>query len=174
MALKNRIAFMSTLLKDRLLNKSTPLTVVINITSRCNLKCGYCYGEYYKNKDKDFTTKELLKLIDDLAKLGTRSITLAGGEPLLRPDIGQIIKKVKKLGIECGMNTNGILIPKRLKELSIIDTITVSLDGPQKVNDLNRGSGSSDKIMQGIEASLSAGIKTLSPSIIVKPKLLII
>lgn len=155
-----RTGFFGQLLKDRVSGGKTPLVVVLNITFRCNLRCGYCYGQYFKRKEKDFTTKELLNLIDDLGKMGTRSITLAGGEPLLHRDIGQIIKRVKAHGLECGMNTNGLLISHRLKELAPIDMITVSIDGPKKMNDANRGQGSFEKIMTGIEAALKAGIKT--------------
>ena len=83
----NRFAFMATLIRDRLSGGRTPLVVVLNVTFRCNLKCGYCYGQYFNRDDKDFTTQELSDLIDGLGKLGTRSITLGGGEPLIREDI---------------------------------------------------------------------------------------
>lgn len=168
MGIFNRAIFMSTLLKDRVRGGQTPLTVVINITPRCNFKCGYCYGQYFKNKEKEFTTKELLKLIKDLAELGTRSITLGGGEPLIRDDIGQIIKTIKNCGMECGMNTNGSLIPQKIKELKLIDLITVSLDGPEKVNDLNRGKETYKKAMTGIETALAMGIKTHLNAVITK------
>lgn len=158
--LQNRANFFLKLLKNRLAGGRTPLVAVINIIARCNLRCGYCYGQYFQSKTKDFTTQELLGLIDDLGKMGTRSLTLAGGEPLLRADIGEVIKRVKNNGMECGMNTNGTLIPQRLKELETIDMITVSIDGPKKMNDANRGQGSFEKIMAGIEAALKAGIKT--------------
>ncbi len=156
----NRFAFMATLIRDRLSGGRTPLVVVLNVTFRCNLKCGYCYGQYFNRDDKDFTTQELSDLIDGLGKLGTRSITLGGGEPLIREDIGQIIRKIKSKGIECGMNTNGTLIPSRIDELKSIDMVTVSIDGPKEMNDANRTEGSFEKIIAGIDAALQAGIKT--------------
>lgn len=166
MGIYNRAAFFSTLLKDRLFGGRTPLVVVLNTTFRCNLKCGYCYGQYFRRQDKDFTTVELIDLIGELKKLGTRSITLGGGEPLIRDDIGEIIAKIKNCGIECGMNTNGILIPQRLEELKNIDMVTVSLDGPKENNDANRGEGSFEKIIAGIEAALKDGIKVHTTTVI--------
>lgn len=160
MSFLNRTLFLTTIIKDKITRDQTPLVVVLNVTNRCNLKCGYCYGEYYKSKEKDFTTKEVLKLVDDLAELGTRSITLAGGEPLIRKDIGQIISHIKKKKIECGMNTNGILIPNKLKELEKIDMVTISLDGLEEANDKNRGRGSFRKIMSGLDSALKAGLTT--------------
>lgn len=166
MGIYNRFAFMSRLLKERILGGRTPLVVVLNSTFRCNLRCGYCYGQYFSKEEKDFTTEELLSLIDDLARLGCCSITLGGGEPLLRSDIGQIIERIKSVGIECGMNTNGTLIPSRLKELKHIDMVTVSIDGPKEKNDANRGTGSFEKIMAGIDAALAAGIKTHTTTVL--------
>ncbi len=168
MSIQNRFAFMARLIKDRISGKATPLVVVLNTTFRCNLRCGYCYGQYFQRTDEDFTTVELLGLIDDLSKLGTRSITLGGGEPLLRQDIGQIIDRIKQHGIECGMNTNGILIPQRLDMLRKIDMVTISIDGPKELNDRNRGDGSFEKIMAGLEAALAADIKVHTTTVLTK------
>ena len=168
MSFANRAAFFSTLIKDRFLKGRTPLVVVLNVTFRCNLKCGYCYRQYFNRKDQDFSTQQLLGLIDDLGKMGTRSITLGGGEPLIREDIGQIIERVKANGMECGFNTNGVLVPKRLKELKQADMICVSLDGPKEMNDRNRGEGSFEKIMAGIEAAIAAGIKVHTTTVLTR------
>lgn len=168
MGVFNRCAFFLTLLKDRASKGRTPLVVVLNISFRCNLRCGYCYGQYFSRKEKDFSTGELLALIESLSKLGTRSITLGGGEPLIRDDIGIIINKVKEHGIECGMNTNGTLIPGRIEELRAIDMVTVSIDGPKENNDANRGDGSYEKIMAGIDKALEAGIRIHTTTVITR------
>jgi MoaA/NifB/PqqE/SkfB family radical SAM enzyme len=168
MGLYNRFAFVSTLLKDQLVGGRTPLVVVLNVTFRCNLRCGYCYGQYFNRKNEDFTTEELLNLIDDLGRLGSRSITLGGGEPLLRDDIGLIIDRIKANGLECGFNTNGILVRKRIKALKQADMICVSIDGPREMNDANRGAGSFDKIMAGINAALDAGIKVHTTTVLTR------
>lgn len=168
MGIFNRAAYLTILLKDRATGGRTPLTVVLNVTFRCNLRCGYCYGQYFKSKKKDFTTKELLALIDDLGKMGTRSIALGGGEPLIRKDIGKIVERIKKRGMECSFNTNGTLVPQKIKELKKTDIICVSLDGPKKANDANRGKGSFEKIMAGIDAALDAGIKTHISAVITR------
>lgn len=168
MGISNRAAYFSTLIKDKISGGRTPLTVVLNTTFRCNFRCGYCYGQYFQSKQKEFTTSELFHLIDGLGKLGTRSITLGGGEPLIRNDIGKIIKRIKDNGIECGFNTNGSLIPLRIKELKKADMICVSLDGPEAINDANRGKGSFKKIITGIDTALAAGIKTHISAVITK------
>lgn len=168
MGLYNRALFFGTLLAKKLTKGRAPLVVVLNTTFRCNLRCGYCYGKFYERRDKDFTTEELLGLIGDLAAMGMRSITLGGGEPLLRGDIGLLIRRIKSLGVECGMNTNGILIGRKTEELRPIDMVTVSLDGPKEANDANRGQGSFDKIVAGIDAALDAGIKVHTTTVITR------
>lgn len=168
MSLANRVAFMSTLAKDHVTGGKHPLVVVLNTTHRCNIACGYCYGQYPYQKKQNFTTEELLGLIGELGRLGAKSFTLGGGEPLMRDDIGLAIRKVKEAGAECGMNTNGILIPKRLEELKAIDMVTVSLDGPEEMNDPNRGKGTFKKIMAGIDAALENGIKVHTTAVITK------
>lgn len=168
MGLVNRVAYMQTLLKDKIVGGRSPLTVALAITPRCNFRCNYCYGKYYQSKQPEPKLKDLFKLIDDLAKFNTRTITLEGGEPLIRDDIGKIIDKVKANGIECGFNTNASFVPLRIKELKRADMICVSLDGPEEVSDLNRGKGSFKRTMVGLEAAINAGIKTHISSVMTK------
>lgn len=168
MGIYNRAAFFSTLLKDHITGGRTPLVVVLNVTFRCNMRCGYCYEQYFDRRDTDFTTEELTGLIDDLGRMGTRSITLGGGEPLLREDIGHIIERIKANGIECGFNTNGTLVPSKIDALKKADMICVSIDGPKEMNDANRGAGTFEKIMDGINAALDAGIKVHTTTVLTR------
>ncbi|MFC1701014.1 radical SAM/SPASM domain-containing protein [Patescibacteria group bacterium] len=171
MKLSKRISFFTTLLKTKITGKNVPLVVVLNITNRCNFRCIYCYGPYYDSPKNDFTTEQLLKLIDELAILGTKSITLGGGEPLLRDDIGQIIDYIKSKEIECGMNTNGCLIPKKIDSVKKLDLICVSIDGDQESNDANRGEGTFRKIIDGIKTAKEAGLIVHTNTVLTKNNL---
>ena len=146
----NKIRFGTQAIIAEIFKKDIPLCVGIHVTSRCNFKCIYCYGGFTENGAQEFTFGEIIHLIDELKALGTLWVTLTGGEPLLRADIGVIIDLIKKKGMICSMNTNGSLIPKKIDAIRKIDFITVSLDGDKRVNDLNRGSGSFERIMDGI------------------------
>ncbi len=168
MTLSDRVVFMLKLLKNHITGGRAPFFVNLATTFRCNLRCGYCYGQYYNWQGKDFTTEELFTLIDELAKLGTQWITLGGGEPLIRNDIGDIINRIKSHKMGCGMNTNGTLIPTRLNELKNIDRITVSFDGPKESNDANRGEGTYERIVAGIDAAIKAGIDTYIATVITR------
>jgi len=147
-----RALFFLSVLYCRFFKLDKPLFIVLVTNNRCNLNCIYCYGNYGERKDyKDYSTKELLKVIDKLKDLGTRLITIHGGESLLRNDIGEIINYVKHKGFYVGFNTNGYLVSKKIDQLRCVDTICLSLDGTETINDKNRGEGCYSKVMEAID-----------------------
>src|ERR1700685_2621794 len=96
---------------------------------RCNLACTYC------NEFDDFSDPvpidEMLRRIDHLARLGTSVITISGGEPLLHPELDQIISRIRKTGAIAGMITNGyLLMPDRIEALNQagLDHMQISID----------------------------------------------
>ncbi len=106
---------------------------------------------YPEREHTDIETKDILKLIDEMAEEGTRRINLVGGEPLLRKDIGEIIRHIKSKGIQCAMTTNGYLVPRKIDELMQMDLICLSLDGDKDATDTNRAKGCYDKVMAAIQ-----------------------
>lgn len=138
-------------LKRRLFNEYFPLHVAFNLTNKCNLKCAYCFGKFYERNDEELTTEQVFLLIGELAKMGTKRIGISGGEALLRPDLPQIIKFIQDKKIECGLNSNGILIPAKINEIKFVNSICLSLDGPQEIHDYYRGKGSWQAAMRAIE-----------------------
>jgi MoaA/NifB/PqqE/SkfB family radical SAM enzyme len=96
---------------------------------RCNLACTYC-NEYDDFSDP-VPVDEMLRRIDDLGRLGTSVITISGGEPLLHPDLDQIIARIRKTGAIAGMITNGyLLMPDRIQRLNKagLDHMQISID----------------------------------------------
>jgi mycofactocin radical SAM maturase len=139
--------------EDRLL--SAPLFVIWEITSACNLKCKHCLSNSGKPHSNELSTKEAKKLIDSLEKMKVLYINFSGGEPLLRPDIFELLEYAsqKKLGID--LLTNGALITKdvieRLEETNIFH-LQVSLDGIGKTHDQFRGiNGSYERSIKAIK-----------------------
>jgi MoaA/NifB/PqqE/SkfB family radical SAM enzyme len=98
----------------------------------CNLSCAYC-NEYDKVSDP-VPVEEMLRRIDDLARLGTSIITISGGEPLTHPDLDQIIARIRHHGRIAGMITNGyFLMPDRIERLNKagLDHMQISIDNVQ-------------------------------------------
>lgn len=138
--------------------------VVWNCTRRCNLRCVHCYsGSTDRQCTGELTTDEGLRLIDALAAFGAPVILFSGGEPLLRPDLPDLIRHATGRGLRAVISTNGTLITPaaaaHLKELNL-SYVGVSLDGTQGVNDRFRGvPGAYAQALAGIRACRAAGLK---------------
>ncbi len=139
--------------------------VVWNATRRCNLRCVHCYSE---SADRDYAgelaTAEAKKLIDDLAGFGAPVILFSGGEPLIRPDLFELVKYAVGKKLRAVISTNGTLIDadaaSRLAEAGIA-YVGVSIDGLERVNDgFRRVRGAFAKALSGIRACMKAGVKT--------------
>jgi len=143
--------FVIEFLKAHLTRKDIPVIATLCVTQRCNLNCAYCYEENYKKNHREFSTVEMLSLIDELCEMGTKLISLNGGEALLRDDIGIVVDKIRKKNILCQLTTNGLLVKKKIDVIKKIDALCLSIDGARECNDLNRGRGTYDKIIEGIE-----------------------
>ncbi|HHI97436.1 MAG TPA: radical SAM protein, partial [Thermodesulfatator atlanticus] len=100
-------------------SKDKKPVVVWNVTKRCNLRCIHCYAHATASAHPDeLTTKEGFSLLEDLAQFGSPVILFSGGEPLMRPDILDLIHKAVSLGMRAVLSTNGVLIDRALaKEL---------------------------------------------------------
>ena len=106
-----------------------PLLVQIIPIRRCNIDCGYC-NEYDK-VSAPVPTDVMLRRIDKLAELGTSVVAFSGGEPMLHPDLDDLIRRIRRRGMLAGLITNGyFLVPKRIKELNDagLDFLQISID----------------------------------------------
>ena len=100
-----------------LLSKTHPVDAHIIPIRRCNLSCTYC--NEFDNFSQPVPTEEMLRRIDHLRRLRTTIITISGGEPLLHPDLDEIIRRIRKHTILAGLITNGYLLtPERIKRLN--------------------------------------------------------
>ncbi len=138
--------------------------VVWNMTRRCNLRCVHCYSQS-QNKvyPGELTTAEGKALIDDLAAFACPVILFSGGEPLMRPDLPELVRHATDRGIRAVISTNGTLIngdfAKTFKQFGL-SYVGVSLDGLRETHDRFRGvPGSFDEAMAGIRTCLAEGIK---------------
>lgn len=85
-----------------------PVLAHIIPTRRCNLSCTYC--NEFDDFSKPVPTAEMIRRIDHLADLGTNIISFSGGEPLLHPDLDDLIAHIRRRGCITGMITNGYLL----------------------------------------------------------------
>ncbi len=138
--------------------------VVWNVGRRCNLRCLHCYsGSKNRKYDGELSTVEGKALIEDLADFGVPVILFSGGEPLMRPDILELIASARRRGVRSVLSTNGTLITcalaRELKSLEL-SYVGISLDGLEQTHDRFRGmKGAFGRAMAGLQACQEAGIK---------------
>jgi MoaA/NifB/PqqE/SkfB family radical SAM enzyme len=117
------------LIAKALKSQRHPVVAHIVPIRRCNLSCTYC-NEYDKFSEP-VPTAVMLRRIDMLAALGTAAITISGGEPLLHPDLDDIIRRIRECGILATLITNGYLLTSaRIKRLNRagLNYLQISID----------------------------------------------
>jgi SynChlorMet cassette radical SAM/SPASM protein ScmE len=134
----------------------TPRSVVLEITSRCNLRCSYCY--FFDNPGVsylDLPTEEWLQFIDELGDCGVMNVTLSGGEVFIREDLPQLISGIVKNRMRFSILSNGTLIDDGIASFLAKTVrcgyVQVSIDGSSaEVHDICRGKGSFERAVRGI------------------------
>jgi MoaA/NifB/PqqE/SkfB family radical SAM enzyme len=106
-----------------------PLLAHIIPIRRCNLACEYC--NEYDDFSKPVPTDVMFRRVDKLGEFGTSVVTISGGEPLLHPELDQIIARIRHNGAVAGMITNGyLLMPDRIERLNEagLEWLQISID----------------------------------------------
>jgi len=106
-----------------------PLLAHIIPMRRCNLACTYC--NEFDDFSKPVPIEEMYKRIDKLGALGTSVVTISGGEPLMHPELDDVIRRIRANGMVAGLITNGyLLVPERIQRLNRagLEWLQISID----------------------------------------------
>ena len=106
-----------------------PILAHLVVTRRCNLSCAYC-NEYDK-VSSPVDLEALQQRVDNLASRGISIITLSGGEPLLHPQLEEVVRHIRSRGVMATVITNGYLLTrKRIEQLNAagLDYLQISID----------------------------------------------
>ncbi len=137
----------------------------VSLTEACNFACPYCrpYGEGEANPPV-LSVEAWLKIFRAFQILGIRAIRLTGGEPLLYPNIEELIRRTKEAGYfeDMSLTTNASLLAKMASPLQKagLNRVNISLDGLTEEQFANRtgGRGTLKQVLEGIEAAVEAGL----------------
>ena len=112
-----------------LVDKDHPVLAHLIPTRRCNIACAYC--NEYDSVSTPVPIEDLCRRTDLMADLGVSCVTLSGGEPLMHPQLDDLIRRIRSRGMIAGLITNGYLIgPRRIEELNQagLEYLQISID----------------------------------------------
>jgi MoaA/NifB/PqqE/SkfB family radical SAM enzyme len=117
---------------------SKPLTLLLMINRGCNLRCSFC--DLWSG-NKRLSLKELHPILLDAVSIGTKVLVITGGEPFLHPELFDIVRYAKTLGLSVNITTNGTLVEKNWDKLvhSGVDSVSFSIDGLLETHEKIRG-----------------------------------
>ncbi|RYD16554.1 MAG: GTP 3',8-cyclase MoaA [Lysobacteraceae bacterium] len=152
----------------------------ISVLDRCNFRCPYCMPEEHYPRDHEFLSKrerlrfeEIERLARVFAGLGVRKLRLTGGEPLLRRELPELVRRLAAIpGIDdVALTTNGSLLAAQARALreAGLSRITLSLDAldPDTFRSLSGGRGDVASVLAAIDAAEAAGFGPLKINCVV-------
>jgi len=157
----------SSVLKSIAYKKNIPLTVIWELTRRCNLNCRHCYIPASDRKEEnELPFTRIKKILKELASMGSMYLIFTGGEVFLRRDTLDIISyAARQLGFDVRVFTNGVLIDESLApeiRRAGVSAVELSLYGPPKIHDAITGMRFSfEKTTRAIEILQKEGIRVI-------------
>jgi MoaA/NifB/PqqE/SkfB family radical SAM enzyme/glycosyltransferase involved in cell wall biosynthesis len=117
---------------------SKPLTLLLLINRGCNLRCTFCD---LWDRPENMPYERVLSLLDEAVAIGTRTLVITGGEPLIHPRIFDVIRAARDRGLGVNVTTNGTLVERKWDALvgSGVSSISMSLDGLEETHEALRG-----------------------------------
>ena len=161
-------------------HRRPPVRALWEFTWHCDLRCAHCLVDAGPNDLRELTTAEALDLVDQIAGLGVRAVTLSGGDPLLRKDWFDVCTRIRERGLICRLSTNGNLIDREVvaKLESIgVQRVVMSIDGLQTVHDTIRGAARQgrrspfDKVMGALDLLSDSGVGASIITAVMRPNL---
>jgi len=135
--------------------KFFPQSVVWEITFACNMRCIHCGTSAGRRRPDELSTEEAISLIDELANLGCQTLTLSGGEPLLRDDWPILARRSKFNGVQTYLITNGFAVKERdVDEMAAVglDHVGLSFDGTRAThNYIRQRNDSYDRVLLAMD-----------------------
>ncbi len=152
---------------SRTLADGTPKCRLIawEVTRSCNLACKHCRGEAHPEPyEGELSTAEAKALIDTFPEVGDPIIIFTGGDPMMRPDVYELIRYATDKGLRCVFSPNGTLITEetaqKIREAGI-QRCSISIDGAdaKSHDDFRAVPGAFEASMRGIELLKAAGVE---------------
>ena len=150
--------------------------VRVSLTDRCNFDCVYCHNEGLGDtrgpmapRDHEMSTDDVVRFLEVAREFEVDAVKLTGGEPLLRQDVEEIVRRAPD-GMAVSMTTNGTMLPGRAEDLvdAGLERVNVSQDAlDEETFKQVTQAGAYDAVMDGVEAALDAGLAPVKLNMVV-------
>ena len=129
----------------------------LQITDRCNLRCGHCYiGE---STSHDLSCAQIFNVLSEFEEMQGLRVLITGGEPLMHRDFQSVNRMLPGFMLRKVLFTNGHLLTAPLLDDLRVDEIQISIDGLEEAHDLLRGKGSFQKAMNALRLCRDRGFE---------------
>lgn len=148
----------------------------MSVTKRCNLRCVYCHDEGQgpveapgAPADDEMSADHIERLVRVAREFDIHSVKLTGGEPLLREDIVEIVRRVARHADDVSMTTNGVFLARSAGPLRAagLRRINVSIDSLHPREFRNLRGGNLRPVLAGVKAALEAGLVPVKINMVV-------
>jgi cyclic pyranopterin phosphate synthase len=148
----------------------------VSLTDRCNFDCVYCHNEGLGDtrgpmaaRDHEMGTDDVVRVLEVAREYDVDSVKFTGGEPMLRQDLEEIIRRTPD-GMEVSMTTNGTFLPGRAEDLRAagLERVNVSQDAvePEAFAKITK-TGAYEEVIDGVDAALEAGLAPVKLNMVV-------
>jgi cyclic pyranopterin phosphate synthase len=147
----------------------------ISVIDRCNFRCTYCMpaeGLAWFDREEVLTAEEIERLVGLAVAMGVRSVKLTGGEPTVRPELPDIVRRVRSTGpdLDISLTTNGYLLDRLAAPLrqAGLDRVTISCDSllRHRFAEMTRRDAL-DRVLGGLAAARDAGLAPIKVNCVV-------
>jgi cyclic pyranopterin phosphate synthase len=150
--------------------------VRVSLTDRCNFDCVYCHNEGLGDtrgpmdaQENEMTADEVVRFLEVAAEFDVDAVKFTGGEPMLRGDLEEIIRRTPD-SMETSLTTNGTFLPGRAEDLKAagLSRVNVSQDAldPEAFAEITQ-SGAYERVLEGVQAAVDAGLTPVKLNMVV-------
>ncbi len=150
--------------------------VRVSLTDRCNFDCVYCHNEGLGDtrgpmepQDDEMETDDVVRFLEVAEEFDVRKVKFTGGEPMLRDDLEEIIRRTPD-SMEASITTNGTFLPGRAEALADagLERVNVSQDAlsPEAFKQVTKSSAY-EEVLEGVDAALEAGLAPVKLNMVV-------
>ncbi len=155
-------------------------TLRISVTDRCNFRCFYCHNEGQgasvrpqdADDEQELTPREIERIARAARSFDVGRVKLTGGEPLVRDDIEETIRRLARLGLDVSMTSNGSRLAERAGALRAagLGRLNVSIDSLHAPSFAKIRGGQLGPVLDGVAAALDDGLTPLKLNLVVVPQ----